>query len=210
MNDYLTNRFNEFIHEKNSLKHLSMENLHFFELFVKENIYKYFSIFSGDVVPVLASKSNYEGVIYNSDMNHMSDEHYLDLIKTKIEHLKLYDRVNLVILNVIKYFARYDDEQKAEVFRHVSKAFESGEIGSLKELMDLLQSELFSYIYATNREKPLLPEELEYFKATTEHIFKQLEAVFDVHITDVFHLEVDFAEEGSEVNFRYSDNILFG
>jgi len=209
MNESLTDRFNELIHEKNSLKHLSMENLHFFEMFIKENIYKHFSIFSGDIVPVLASKSNYEGVIYNSDMNHMSDERYFDLIKTKIEHLKLYDRVNLVILNVIKYFAGYNDEQKAEVYKIVNDKFQYREIGNFRDLMDLLQFELFSYIYATNREKPLLPEELEYFKVTTENIFKQLKTAFDDHLTDVFHLEVDFAGEGNEINFRYSDNILF-
>ncbi len=210
MNEYLTERFNELIHEKNSLKHLSMENLHFFEMFVKENIYKNFSIFSDDIVSVLASKSNYDGVIYNSDMNRISDEQYYDLIKTKLEQLKLYDRVNLVILNVIKYFAGYNDEQKAAVFRSVKDIFKSGEIRNLKDVMDLLQFELFSYIYATEREKPLLPEELEYFKGTTENIFKQLKTVFDENITDVFHLEIEFAEEGTEVNFRYSDNILFG
>lgn len=209
MSKHLTDRLNELIYEKNSLKHLSMENLHFFEMFVKENIYKNFSIFSGNVVPVLASKSNYEGVIYNSDINWMSDDRYFDLIRTKIEQLKLYDRVNLVILNVIKYLADYNDEQKAAVFRRVKEIFKAGDIDNFKNLMDLLQFELFSYIYATNREKPLLPEELEYFKVTTENIFEQLKTIFDDHITDIFHVDFGFTEGEPYVNFRYSDNILY-
>lgn len=206
MSRNLTNRFNELINEKHILRQLSMENLHFFEMFVKEHIYKNFNIFSGDIVSVLASKAYYEGVIYNQDIHRMPDDQYYYLIDAKIDQLKLHDRINLVMLNIIKYLAGVDDSKKEEVFNSVKEEFQAGEISNFKGLMNFLQYELFSYIYGTNREKPLLPEELEYFKVTTENILNQLKTIFGDQITEV-SLDGDSTESGYYNYFRYSDYI---
>ena len=198
----------ELIYERNSLKHLSMENLHFFERFVKQHIYKNFNIFSDDLVAILASKAHYEGVIYNQDIYRMTDDQYYYLLEAKIHQLKLHDKVNLVMLNIIKYVADADDNRKDEVFLSVKEEFNFGEIGGFKDLMNFLQYELFSYIYGTNREKPILPEELEYFQVTTENIFNQLKTIFGDQIVKVFQPDDEFSENSHYDNFRYSDHIL--
>jgi hypothetical protein len=209
MKENLTTRINELLHEKNSLKHLSMENLHYFEIFIRKNIYRDFNILSDDIVSVLASKSHYKDVIYNEDIHQMSDDQYYNLLEAKIDHLKLHDRVNLVILNVIKYLADSDDKGKDSVYRNVKKKFNSGDLNNLKELLNFFQYELFSYIYGTDRTKHLLPEELQYFKDTTDSIFNELKAIFHYKITKVFYAERPYSEYENNLNFRYSDNILY-
>jgi hypothetical protein len=208
MNNKLPDRLNGLIHERNSLKHLSMENLHALESFVKKNIYKGFDVFSDDIVSILSSKGHYEGIIYNEELSQVPDDQYYRLIEAKIDQLKLFDRVNLVILKIIKHFAEIDDESKEEVYSTFKEEFGAYEMDGFGDLMHFFQHELFSYIYGTDREKPLLPEEVEYFKDTTEEIFNKLKMIFDDQITEIVH--VDAASTNGEMNtiFKYSDNLF--
>ena len=180
-----------------------------FENFVRKYIYKDFNIFFDDVVSVLASKGHYNGIVYNEETQYMTDDQYYNIIEAKINQLKLYDRVNLVILNIIKYLAESDEEKKEEICHSVNSEFETTQIKSVRSFLDFLQYELFSYIYGTNFEKPLLLEELEYFKVTTENIFNRLQTIFDDQITKLAHSKGESTEYSPYKNFSYSDNILY-
>ena len=116
MNENLTEQIKDLIYKKNRLRSLSMENLLSFEGFIKENIYHDYEIFSDDTLSVLASKSHYKGITYNPDIYRMPDEQYYGLIDSKISQLALYDRVNLLLFNIIKFIARSDDQKKSTIY----------------------------------------------------------------------------------------------
>ena len=184
MNDNLTQRIKDLIHKNNSLRSLSMENLLAFEGFIKKNIYQDYEVLSDDTVSVLASKSHYKGITYNPDIYRIPDEQYCDLIEAKINQLSLHDSVNQVMLNIIKYLARSDDQKKSTIYRSVKETFGTNDIHDYEDLMHCMRFELFSYVYGTDREKHLLAEELKYFQLTTESIFKKLKSRFGDRITD--------------------------
>ena len=184
MNDNLTQRIEDLIHKNNSLRSLSMENLLAFEGFIKKNIYHDYEVLSDDTVSVLASKSHYKGITYNPDIYRMPDEQYGDLIEAKINQLSLHDSVSQVMLNIIKYLARSDDQKKSTIYGSVKETFGTNDIHDYEDLMHCLRFELFSYVYGTDLEKPLLAEELKYFQLTTESIIKKLKSIFGDRIAD--------------------------
>ena len=139
---------------------------------------------SDDTVSVLASKSHYKGITYNPDIYRMPDEQYYGLIDSKISQLALYDRVNLLLFNIIKFIARSDDQKKSTIYGSVKETFGANDIHDYEDLMHCLRFELFSYVYGTDLEKPLLAEELKYFQLTTESIIKKLKSIFGDRIAD--------------------------